>query len=522
MRSWLVLSALLTGSFGAGAQEAACSSNLTTLVAPDAESFEQLGAALDTDGARLVVAQGNGAAVRVYVAVDGGDDWALEDVLTAPMLGTDFGADVAIAGDRLVVTAPTFSGTASFAGRAYLYEFSGAWQLVQVLESSDLEAGDLFGASCAFDGTSLLVGASSEDGGGFGAGAVYSFIENGGTWNEEAKLIASDSGFGARFGASLDLDGDTFVVGAPGDSGFGFTSGGAYAYRRIGGVWADEERLVPVIPRAFNLSGTSVAVRGDFAIIGAPGRDFARGGGDLFERVADDWVALTPIGILPGIEGTRLGTSAAITDDYAVFGGPGDGASASGRLLLAGHDGSEWELIGPLEGSTVTPTSGFGAAVLLHGDRVIVGAPDQTTPRGTSVGAVAVERLGNQGRAYGSGSAGTGGFVPDLTSTGCIGIDDLLSFTVTEGLGGAFGFLLLARDEIAVPVAGIDLLVGGPLWIVRPHVLDGMGAGDGSIDVTFQWPTTPSSIRFVAQAVYADDAGTAGWSATQGRSFRLP
>jgi hypothetical protein len=87
--------------------------------------------------------------------------------------------------------------------------------------------------SLSGDGDTLAVGAYAEDStatvidgdqsnnGASGAGAAYVFVcGDDGTWSQQAYIKASntDAGDGFGFSVSLSGDGDTLVVGAPGES----------------------------------------------------------------------------------------------------------------------------------------------------------------------------------------------------------------------------------------------------------------------------------------------------------------
>ena len=79
------------------------------------------------------------------------------------------------------------------------------------------------GQSVAIDGNTAVVGAPSEGG---LTGAAYSFVLSNGIWTQQAKLTASDGASGDQFGTSVSLDGQTAVIGAPGNSG----QGAAYVF----------------------------------------------------------------------------------------------------------------------------------------------------------------------------------------------------------------------------------------------------------------------------------------------------
>ena len=103
-------------------------------------------------------------------------------------------------------------------------QFSPEQQLI----ASDGEEGDGFGSSVALDGDTALIGAASDDVDGAltslltgppitgSHGSVYVFTRSGTTWAQRQHLVASDAAEGDFFGFSVALDGDTALIGAPG------------------------------------------------------------------------------------------------------------------------------------------------------------------------------------------------------------------------------------------------------------------------------------------------------------------
>jgi hypothetical protein len=76
---------------------------------------------------------------------------------------------------------------------------------------------DEFGISVALDGETALVGANLANvGGNSSQGAAYVFRRSGANWNPEQKLIDMDGAAGDSFSASVALDGERALVGAPG------------------------------------------------------------------------------------------------------------------------------------------------------------------------------------------------------------------------------------------------------------------------------------------------------------------
>lgn len=125
-------------------------------------------------------------------------------------------------------------GGAADAGRVSLWRIdpNGPMPLASIA-ASDASAGDRFGASVALDGDVLVVGAPfDDDAPAVDAGAVYWFERSGSTWSERAKLAAAGAASGDRFPSELAIAGSELVAGVPDDStAAGALSGSARAIR---------------------------------------------------------------------------------------------------------------------------------------------------------------------------------------------------------------------------------------------------------------------------------------------------
>ena len=74
----------------------------------------------------------------------------------------------------------------------------------------------------------------------------------------------------------------------------------------------------------------------------------------------------------------NLGTSVAISGDYAVVGVPfddGEGGEDSGSVHIFKRGTTAWELEARLSSSDIEPGDEFGHAVAMSGDYAIVGVP---------------------------------------------------------------------------------------------------------------------------------------------------
>ena len=143
------------------------------------------------------------------------------------------------------------------------------WSLQAKLTAGDAAAGDRFGTSVTLDGDTVLVGAPYDDDGGSDSGSAYVFTRSGTAWSLQAKLTAGDAAAGDGFGTSVALDGDTALVGAYGDDDSGSASGSTYMFTRSDSAWIQQGKLTAGDAAADDGFGGSVALDGDTALVGA-------------------------------------------------------------------------------------------------------------------------------------------------------------------------------------------------------------------------------------------------------------
>jgi hypothetical protein len=98
-------------------------------------------------------------------------------------------------------------------------------------------ANDRFGDGVALDGSYAIVGAPGDATMGVDAGKAVVFFDNGSGLVEQATLLPSVSPGSARFGASVAISGDYAVVGAP-YLGGGISEGRVYVFERSGSTWS--------------------------------------------------------------------------------------------------------------------------------------------------------------------------------------------------------------------------------------------------------------------------------------------
>jgi hypothetical protein len=288
-----------------------------------------------------------------------------------------FGCSVAICGDTAVIGAWGEADNGNNAGSAYVFRYDGsAWVEEAKLLASDGGSYHLFGNSVAISGDTVVIGAPGDDDIGLRAGSAYVFRYDGSEWVEEAKLLAEDGDEYDGLGSSVAIAGDTAVIGAWRDKDNGGSSGSAYVFRYDGSEWVEEDKLLASDGASGDEFGGSVAVSGDVAVIGAEYNGSSSGAAYVFRYTGSAWVEERKLLASDGVKTDRFACSVAISGDAAVIGARGndDNGSGSGSAYVFRYSGSEWVEEAKLLASDGAEADLFGYSVAIGGDTVVISA----------------------------------------------------------------------------------------------------------------------------------------------------
>ncbi|MEW8628036.1 MAG: cadherin-like beta sandwich domain-containing protein [Candidatus Thiodiazotropha sp.] len=308
------------------------------------------------------------------------------------------------------------------------------------LKANDATSFNGFGTSVAISDDTLVVGAAwAAD----QAGAAYVFINDGGSWRQQAYLVASNADgsnhpsympsfirpAGDTFGSSVAISGNTIVVGAPyedssanggEDDNSATYAGAAYVFTRSDGTWSQQAYLKASNAEGANANdrngdrfGSSVAVSGDTLIVGAPLEDSASLSEDnntalnagavyVFTRSDGIWnqqayLKANPLDdeaeylqiISSNIE-DHFGSSVAISGDTLIVGAPNEDSSVfgdeneiseprSGAVYVFSRSNNLWTRQALLKASNSDSQDKFGTYVAISGNTLAVGAPGEAS-----------------------------------------------------------------------------------------------------------------------------------------------
>ncbi len=305
-------------------------------------------------------------------------------------------------------------GSHASAGAAYLFARSGeSWSQVTELTASDAAADDEFGNAVALTDSTALIGARNKSfGDNYHTGAAYFFSDSAGSWSQEAEVPDPNPGYTDDFGAAVALSGDTALIGAPGTSVDGqYWRGAAYIYAQSGGGWAEQAELSAADGLAGDDFGTTVALDGGTALVGAVAALNWTGTAYLFSGSGSSWSQQAELSDPDAVAGDNYGVAVALDADSALVGAclkTVGTQSADGCGFVFTPSSGSWSQQAQISAPDTAANDNLGVAVALSGETALLGAPNHG-----GAGAVYVEEL-SVGYAL-SYQAGRGGSVSGMT-----------------------------------------------------------------------------------------------------------
>lgn len=352
---------------------------ISKLLPSDGRQPEQFGYSTSISGNRALVsavlANSRGAA---YVFDYDGSVWVESAKLTASdgVNGDVFGWSVALDGNRAVIGAKRDSENGTNSGSVYVFEFDGdAWKQTAKLLPSDGEADAEFGSSVAVAGNRVMIGAWHDNDNGVNSGSAYVFDYRGKRGNETAKILPTDGVANALFGYAIDLDTKRAVISARRDGAIG----SVYVFELQKKTWTQSQKLVSSDRLYDDEFGYSLSLDGNRLLIGARLDDedgTNAGSAYVFDYTGTSWTESEKIVVTDHAAGDEVGVSVALEGDWALIGAwrDDDNGESSGSAYLYNFDGSNW-----LESKKLLPSDGvqqayFGWDVSMDAGLMLIGA----------------------------------------------------------------------------------------------------------------------------------------------------
>ena len=312
---------------------------------------------------------------------------------------------------------------------------------------------------------------------------------------DDAKLLASDGAAIDAFGSSVAISGEVAIVGAQGND----DNGSAYVYG-ISGV--EKQKLLASDGAAVDKFGRSVALSGDVAIVGAH-RDDDNGGDSgsayVYRFFGISWVEEQKLLASDAAVSDNFGFSVAISGEVAIVGALGndDNGAQSGSAYVYRFDGISWVEEQKLLASDGAAVDNLGWSVALSGEVALVGAPGHDD-NGFNTGSAYVYRFDGISWVEEQELLASDGAVSDLfgISVAISGEVAIVGAYFDDDNGSASGSAYVYRFD-------------GTSWVEEQKLL----ASDGAASDQFGWSVGISGEVAIVGAYLDDDNGSASGSA---------
>jgi hypothetical protein len=259
------------------------------------------------------------------------------------------------------------------------------------------------------------------------------FTYSGSGRKQESYVKAPNANAGDVFGTSVDIEGDTMVVGAPYEAsnqttitnGIGGSSnntaplsGAVYVFRKVAGLWQQEAYIKAPNPNAQDFFGGRVVISGDTIAVSAVQESSCQititngstaspdnscnnaGAVYVYKRTGVTWAQEAYIKASNADLSDRFGFSLAIAGDTLAVGvygedsnavgvtnGPSsstdDSAIQSGAVFVYKRTGVTWAQEAYIKASNADTLDRFGCAVALNGDTLAVGSCNESSQQTT-------------------------------------------------------------------------------------------------------------------------------------------
>ncbi|MEN7548277.1 Ig-like domain-containing protein [Rapidithrix thailandica] len=194
-----------------------------------------------------------------------------------------------------------------------------------------------------------------------------------------------------QIGSSIAIEGDLAIVGAIGDDQTGPNNGAAYILQFDGETWQKMAKLTASDVGYAENFGKAVALWGDVAVVTSDNKAYA------FEKPSEGWTDMIETAKLSNPGGTyeNFGQSVSIFDETVVVGVPQNLQAyvGAGKCYVYSKPSGGWQDTTPV--ATLTASNGFtgdhfGWSVTMDDEGILVGAPEKEINGYSQSGAVYV------------------------------------------------------------------------------------------------------------------------------------
>ncbi|MBN1953362.1 MAG: T9SS type A sorting domain-containing protein [Bacteroidales bacterium] len=357
------------------------------LTPSDRFTRDYFGAAVDISNDCVVVGMPKGKDT-VYVFMKPSAGWS--DMNETAKIAAPEGSSVGEFGHKVGIIGETIAIGDYTENKVYLYQKSGTyWTNVDylgVLTPSDGESGDKFGFTLDMNDEYIVVGSIGSASHSNDAGTAYVYKKPAEGWDdatENARLMAANGLLSDGFARAVAIHDSGILSGAYQANSISAGSGQAYFFPKLGDSYGNMEMEPGIYPPEYHSNsedsyGCSVAIDGDYAVVGARGHNDHKGCAYVYKYEDGLWNSIARLST--SNKGDAFGCSVAILDTTIVIGACShyvdnymSGAAYVFTMPPGGwKDTTETAILYSSDGDH---NDGFGSSVAIDTNVIVVGAP---------------------------------------------------------------------------------------------------------------------------------------------------
>jgi len=276
----------------------------------------------------------------------------------------ELGREIAIDGSSVLVGANN---------SAYLFDANSSLKQMVKIDSSTAQNDSKFGSSVAIEGNVIVVGAYLEDINATNQGSATLFtLEDNKSIKTQVKIVSPLLEEYAQFGQAIDIQNSVIAIGAP---GYGYSYRGlakVFVYTNdINGSVSFAQTVDSPDPLILDYFGASLDLDGEYLLVGSPRHAFDHndgvGSAYLYKRQADNSFQIVDT-LVPSTShfGQYFGSSVAMSGEYIVIGAPDVGDVYIFKLDITGEHANRVVTIHNAE------VDRFGIDVSIRGKEIFI------------------------------------------------------------------------------------------------------------------------------------------------------
>jgi hypothetical protein len=273
-----------------------------------------------------------------------------------------------------------------------------------------------YSISLSADGETALIGAYGKNST-TGAAYIYRNIE--GVWTQTAELASGVDKSWFGYSVSLSSDGSTAMIGAFSENRF---AGVVYVYKNEEGVWTQTARISSGITNSYFGFSVSLSSDGSTALIGAFNESSISGAAYIYSNVEGEWTQMARL--TSGASGSNFSYNVSLSADgtIALIGAPSEDSYTGAAYIYQNIEGT-WTQTAKLTNDI--EDSSFGQSVSINSDGTValIGAKNENYQIGAAyIYQNSTGTWKQMARLEGSAGNGQFGYSVALSSDGSVAL----------------------------------------------------------------------------------------------------